>query len=105
METKHRFELWRLGEPLGRQSKLNQAIPFLNRIAPLLPARESSDPGNSGDAGADEVWSFIEADTETTIIADKDNPETFVTVEITNSVTVERPDGRQIKIELRLPSG
>ena len=99
--TKGAFKLWTPGESL-RAPKLNQTIPFLNELHGLQPPRQSTEQGipENENTAADEVWVFAASETETTRIYDASDPEVYVDVEKTTAVTVTKPDGLTVRIEL-----
>ncbi len=120
--TVERITVWRPGEPL-KATRLNETVDRVNQLSGALPkaARGRADTAaafgtgdgveaaatddNAGTAvdgvvSADEIWTFVAAETRTERVEDSEDETIYVDVDITTSVTVRKPDGTQIKIEL-----
>lgn len=83
-----------------------RAIRDLQRlVAPKAATDASPRPSVDEDnpealPGGVEVWTFVSSVTETVRIEDADDSDVYVDVEKTLSVTVQRPDGSLVRIEL-----
>lgn len=102
------LEDWKRGQTLTAV-RLQQSVAGIRELrgevdglkpAPGREATASTDTEPSASGVSSEVWKFVSKTTETERIEDADDSEVYIDVERTTSVTVRRPDGVQVVIEL-----
>lgn len=122
------FQRYRSGSPILAE-RLNQPLTVIEGLTQSVrPTREN--PGNAalisaptttdnalidddastsqvdlatnpdGDISTSETWRFVSKTTRTERIEDDDNSDIYLDVVVTTSVTVQKPNGQQVIIQL-----
>lgn len=107
MTNRTTLQDWKRGQPLAAV-RLQQSITGIRELraevdgmkpAAGREATASTDTAPSATGVSAEVWKFVSKTTETERIEDADDPDTYIDVERTTSVTVRTPAGVQVVIE------
>lgn len=97
---------WQAGEPLTAR-RLNESVDAIRDLQAAARPKDGGtnspsevDTDNEEQAAVNEVWTFVSAQTTTVRIEDESDSSIYVDVEKSTSVTVRRPDGTTVRIEL-----
>lgn len=92
---------WRPGTPLTAR-QLQEPVDAVRELRRrTLPADQvAASPDDDQTVSVNEVWIFDSSVTRTERLEDADDPDIYIDQEIPVSVTVRRPDGTTVRIEL-----
>ena len=95
-----RLRLWNRGDAMTGP-RLNEPLNLLNDRASVQPPRGLTAPNElEPEEETSETWAFSTSTTRTERLEDATDPLIYIDVVVTTSVTVTRPDGRLVIIEL-----
>lgn len=97
---------WKVGDAITA-GRLNESVDALNDLRGVPPPKEQDtnsaadvDEDTTNEAPVNEIWTFVSAQLSTVRLEDASDPSIFIDVQKTTSVTVRRPDGTTVRIEL-----